>query len=129
MMNINLRNNGLWEKVSDFLNEKIEENNGAIENEKLWAKGSDTPEQTSLHEGNIEELAEYNDILQYAIDHGKIVCDKEIHMIWTQQLFEEYKEVLIDSDENNRIWYGINYNEDYIEAVDEIISEIKDLWN
>lgn len=121
MMNINLRTNGLWEKISDFLNEKIEENNSAIENEKLWAKGSDAPEQASLHEGNIEELAEYNDILQYAINYGKIVCDKEIHMIWIQQLFEEYKEVLIDLDEKFGWRY---YNEDYIEAVDEILADI-----
>lgn len=128
MMNINLRNNNLWEMMTEFLNENIEENNGAIENEKLWVKGSETPEQASLHEWNTEELTEYNDILQYAIDYGKIVCDKEIHMIWTQQLFEEYKEVLIDGDENNRIWYGVNYNENYIKTIDEILVDIKDMW-
>ena len=39
--------------VQDF-SELAEEYDGAASNERLWAKGSDTAEETQMHEENVE---------------------------------------------------------------------------
>ncbi len=39
--------------------EEIEEVKGAISNERLWQKGSDSREEIACHEQNIADLCEY----------------------------------------------------------------------
>lgn len=45
-------------------NREIENVKGAIENEMIWMKGSDTPEQEQAHIENIARLNEYEKQLQ-----------------------------------------------------------------
>ncbi len=54
----------LW--LNKFFDDEIRETEGAIENEKLWAKGSDTKEQEATHMENISVLNEYKDTLSQA---------------------------------------------------------------
>lgn len=43
---------------------EIEEVEGTIENERMWALGGATEEETSMHESNIEELISYKELLE-----------------------------------------------------------------
>lgn len=47
-----------------WLEELIEEHRVAASNERLWAKGSNDPEQARMHEENAEEHAEFADLLE-----------------------------------------------------------------
>ena len=49
-----------------YVNE-MEQVNGAISNERLWAKGADSAEQAFMHEQNIETLIEYKELLEEAL--------------------------------------------------------------
>lgn len=46
------------------ISEEIEDVKGTISNERLWVKGSETPEQIQMHEENIAELEEFLDWLE-----------------------------------------------------------------
>ena len=53
--------------LENLFNEELDDTKGTIENEKLWKKGSDTEEQIELHEANIQNLLEYQTLLEDAI--------------------------------------------------------------
>lgn len=113
----------LPEMIEETLEEEIEEVNCAISNEKLWAKGS-TGEQASQHEMNAEDLTEYKNILQYAIDHKVIWCIKEIHIIWIEQLLENFITELRGMIENNKcMLLDSSLEKDVIDSVEEILEE------
>ena len=60
------------ELVKEWLKEmyknEIDETVGAIENERMWSNGADDVEAASMHEGNIESLEEYVEVLQNLLD-------------------------------------------------------------
>lgn len=123
-MKIKLNNyDSLAEMIEETLKEEIEEIDCAISNENLWAKGTDG-ERSEQHRMNAEDLLEYKDILQYAIDHNVIYCEKEIHVIWTKQLLLDFIEELKGMMENNRCMGLSNKIEkDVIDSVEDILKE------
>ena len=71
-----------------FVEEEIGEVRVAISNENLLAIGSESEEQQMQHTMNAQDLAEYKEILEYFLKTGKLVYDKEIHMLWIKQMLE-----------------------------------------
>lgn len=122
MLKINMNDyDNFAEMIDDLLENEIEETKGAISNERLWEKGSDG-EQAEQHNENIESLDEYKAILQYAIDHGVICCDKEIHQIWIKELLKEFVKTLKDSIDNYSVWdIDTNIETELIDVVNELI--------
>jgi hypothetical protein len=55
-----------WRKME--IEELIEEHRVAASNERLWAKGSDTPEQAAMHESNMDEHLSYIAYLNTLLD-------------------------------------------------------------
>ena len=122
MLKINMNDyDNFAEMIDDLLENEIEEIKGAISNERIWAKGSDG-EQAEQHSGNAEDLEEYKTILQYAIDHGVICCDKEIHQIWIKELLKEFVKTLKDSIDNYSVWdMDTDVETELIDVVNELI--------
>lgn len=122
MMKINMHDyDNFAEMIDDLLRDEIEETECAISNERIWAKGSDG-EQAEQHSGNVDDLEEYKAILQYAIDHGVIYCDKEIHQIWIKNLLKEFVETLEDSIDNYSVWdMDADVETELIAVVNELI--------
>lgn len=74
--------------IRPIVEEEIEEVRVAINNENLWAIGSETEEQQMQHTMNAHELAEYKEIIEYFLKTGKLNYDKEMHKFWIEQLLE-----------------------------------------
>lgn len=55
-------NTKIW--LLTMLHNEIEEVNGTISNNRIWAKGSDTFEDVSMYEDNIADLEEYKQTLE-----------------------------------------------------------------
>lgn len=62
-----------WRKME--LKELIEEHRVAASNERLWAKGANTPEQTAMHEDNVNEHLTYIAYLKTILDEAE--CEDE----------------------------------------------------
>lgn len=113
----------LAEMMEDTLIDEIAEVECAISNERLWEKGSDG-EQADQHGENVTDLEEWKAILQYAVEHGVIAYDKEIHSIWVKNLLHSFIEELEGMIDNEKcMMLDTTMEEDIIEAVKEILSE------
>jgi len=75
--------------LKPIIENEIEEVRVAIDNELLWALGSDSEEQQIQHRMNAYDLMEYTSILQYYLDNGVLAYEKEIHEFWIKKLLEE----------------------------------------
>lgn len=124
MVKINLKNyENLAEMMDDTLRDEIAEVECAISNERLWEKGSDG-EQADQHRENVADLEEWKAILQYAVEHGVIAYDKEIHSIWAENLLHGFVEELEGMIDNEKcMMLDTTMEEDIIEAVKEILNE------
>ena len=77
------------------------------------------------HEMNAEDLSEYKEILQYAIDHGVIAYSKEIHEFWVENLLKEFAEKLKGTIENNEcMMLDTDTEKDVLETVNELLAEM-----
>ena len=126
MKKININNYAnLRENLDEILNDEIAEIESAIENEKIWANGSDG-EQSDQHNRNAEELEEYKTILQYAISNGVLTWDKEIHQIWIVELLNNFVNELKGFIDNYYFWcMDCERGTELIETLREIIKEIE----
>ncbi|MBO7734723.1 MAG: hypothetical protein J6S67_19340 [Methanobrevibacter sp.] len=52
------------EWLDNLFDTEIGETRGTIANEKIWLRGSDTPEQEYCHMKNIETLNQYIEVLE-----------------------------------------------------------------
>lgn len=75
--------------LKQIIDNEIEEVRVAIDNELLWAIGSEDEDQQLQHRMNAYDLMEYTSILQYYLDNGVFAYDKEIHEFWIKKLLEE----------------------------------------
>jgi len=75
--------------LKPIIENEIEEVRVAIDNELLWALGSEDEEQQIQHRMNAYDLMEYTSILQYYLDNGVLAYEKEIHEFWIKKLLEE----------------------------------------
>lgn len=125
MKKINLNNyENLRENLDEILNDEISEIECAIDNEKIWANGSHG-EELDQHNRNAEDLEEYKEILQYAISHGVLAWDKEIHQIWIVELLNDFVNELEGFINNYDLWgMDCEMEKELIETVKEIIEEI-----
>ena len=64
-----------WRKME--IEELIEEHRIACSNERLWAKGADTPEQAAMHEANVNEHLSYIAYLNTLLDEEYQETDGE----------------------------------------------------
>jgi hypothetical protein len=76
-----------WRKME--IEEIIEEHRIACSNERLWAKGSNTPEQAAMHEANVNEHLSYIAYLNTLLDEEYNETDGEN---------DEYEEYDMDGD-------------------------------
>lgn len=75
--------------LRQIVENEIEEVRVAIDNELLWALGSEDEEQQIQHRMNAYDLMEYTSILQYYLDNGVLAYEKEIHEFWIKKLLKE----------------------------------------
>lgn len=64
-----------WRKME--LEELIEEHRIAASNERLWAKGANTPEQVAMHEDNVNEHLTYIAYLKAILDEDEVEYEDE----------------------------------------------------
>lgn len=84
--------------LKPIIEKEIEEVRVAIDNELLWALGSETEEQQMQHNMNAQDLIEYTQTLQYYLDNMERLHTttifmnsglKDTHEFWIKKLLEE----------------------------------------
>ena len=75
----------------------------------------------------IDETAdeEWKSILQYAVDHGVIYCEKKIHCIWAGMLLRDFIDELSGMVENSKcMGLDTTMEEELIDTVRDILEEM-----